>query len=228
VGEATPLSRFLIEAAREGCDLTTAEGRAHMAANAKPMWAALPDGALKRQLLSEIAALAQLEARELAMMWGARHSAPAARRSEFVAPRRPARTLPPGRADRALQIVFMNPGAWSSLSHDDHHLLCELAAPHGPLFTWLDSHIHENGPEEWAALKGAVEDHEYAAFLLDQAGKILPDIEHDLDELRQILAMERHRLLAERKKELAERAQGDPAAYEELRQLIAAEKTTGP
>src|SRR5688572_15857452 len=69
VSEATPLSRFLIEAAREGCDLGTAEGRAHMAANAKPLWTQLPDGALRRQLLGEIAALVQVEARELASLW---------------------------------------------------------------------------------------------------------------------------------------------------------------
>jgi DNA primase len=229
VGEATPLSRFLIEAAREGCDLTTAEGRAHMAANARPMWSALPDGALKRQLLTEIATLAQLDARELASMWGARHAAPAPRRAEGVAaPRRPTRTLPPGRADRALQIAFMNPGAWSALSNDDHHLLCELAPPHGPLFAWLDGHVHEHGPEEWAALRAAVESHDNAPYLFEQAAKVLPDIEHDLDELRQILGKERERLRAERKRFLAERAPGDPAAYEELRKLIADEKTTGP
>jgi DNA primase len=44
VSEATPLSRFLIEAAREGCDLNTAEGRAHMSSNAKPLWNLLPEG----------------------------------------------------------------------------------------------------------------------------------------------------------------------------------------
>jgi DNA primase len=225
IGEATPLSRFLIDAAREGCDLETAEGRAHMAANAKPMWTALPDGALKRQLLSEIAALAQLDSRELGQMWGVRYMAAATRRAGSAAPlRRPSRTLPPGRADRALQITFMNPGAWAALSNDDHHLLCELAPPHGPLFSWLDSHIHEHGPEEWAALRAAVEAHEHAPFLLDQAGKVLPDIEHDLDELRQILQKERQRLLAERMKALAERAPTDPAAYEELRRLIDSEK----
>ena len=60
VNEATPLSRFMIEAAREGCDLGTAEGRAHMASNARPLWSALPEGALKRQLLGEIADLVQL------------------------------------------------------------------------------------------------------------------------------------------------------------------------
>ncbi|SEA47164.1 DNA primase [Variovorax sp. YR216] len=69
VNEATPLSRFMIEAAREGCDLGTAEGRAHMASNARPLWTALPEGALKRQLLGEIAALVQLSGQELGDLW---------------------------------------------------------------------------------------------------------------------------------------------------------------
>jgi DNA primase len=69
VAEATPLSRFMIEAAREGCDLTTAEGRAHMTSNVRPLWSAMPDGALKRQLLSEIATLVQLDAPALSDLW---------------------------------------------------------------------------------------------------------------------------------------------------------------
>ena len=229
VSEATPLSRFLIEAAREGCDLGEAEGRARMAANARPMWHALPDGALKRQLLTEIAQFAQLDPGELSSLWGVR-SAPRARRSDNPpAPlRRTGRTLPPGRGDRALQIAFMNPGAWSALSNDDHHLLCDLAPPHGPLFAWLDSHIHENGPEPWELLKAAVAGHEFEGFLLDQAGRVLPDTDHDIDELHHILGRERDRLRAERMRHLAERAPTDPAAYEELRTLIANEKTTDP
>ena len=227
VGEATPLSRFLIEAAREGCHLNEAEGRARMAANAKPLWMQLPDGALKRQLITEIAHLAQLDPRELASLWGVRAIAPA-RREAMAPPRRAGRTLPPGRADRALQITFMSPGAWSELSNDDHHLLCELAPPHGPLFAWLDARIHENGPEPWDTLRAAVSGHDYEAFLLDQAGRVLPDIEHDLDELRHILQKERDRLRAEKMKDVAERAAADPAAYEELRRLIDREKPTGP
>jgi DNA primase len=69
VTEATPLSRFMLEAAREGCDLTTAEGRAHMTSNVRPLWSAMPDGALKRQLLSEIATLVQLDAPALSDLW---------------------------------------------------------------------------------------------------------------------------------------------------------------
>ncbi|MDP9899891.1 DNA primase [Variovorax ginsengisoli] len=70
VAEATPLSRFMVEAAREGCDLGSAEGRAHMASNARPLWSAMPEGALKRQLLGEIAEHVQLGAAELESLWG--------------------------------------------------------------------------------------------------------------------------------------------------------------
>ena len=69
VADAMPLSRFLVEAASDGCDLGTAEGRAHMASNARPLWTALPDGVLKRQLLSELADQTQLNARDLADLW---------------------------------------------------------------------------------------------------------------------------------------------------------------
>jgi DNA primase len=69
VSEATPLSRFLIEAAREGLDLHSAEGRAHLSSNAKPLWSVMPEGALKMQLLGEIADLVQLTGRELAELW---------------------------------------------------------------------------------------------------------------------------------------------------------------
>jgi DNA primase len=70
VSDAMPLSRFLIEAASDGCDLATAEGRARMASQARPFWTALPDGALKRQLLGELAQLTQLKAQDLSDLWG--------------------------------------------------------------------------------------------------------------------------------------------------------------
>lgn len=69
VSKAVPLSRFLIQAAAQGCDLDTAEGRAHMASNAKPLWSLLPDGALKPQLLAEIADQVMIDSRELLQLW---------------------------------------------------------------------------------------------------------------------------------------------------------------
>jgi DNA primase len=70
VGSAMPLSRFVIESAREGCDLETAEGRALLASQAKPLVSLMPDGVLKTQLLSEISGLVQIGTHELIRLWG--------------------------------------------------------------------------------------------------------------------------------------------------------------
>ena len=69
IAQATPLSRQLLLQAAADCDLGTAEGRARMLAQARPMWSALPDGALRRQLLGELARTAQLGPDDLDTMW---------------------------------------------------------------------------------------------------------------------------------------------------------------
>jgi DNA primase len=78
VTQAVPLSRQLIEQAADGCNLATAEGRARMLALAQPLWQALPDGALKRQLLPELARQAQLPPSDLQALWKLDQPAPAA------------------------------------------------------------------------------------------------------------------------------------------------------
>ncbi|MEY4710988.1 MAG: putative primase protein DnaG [Pseudomonadota bacterium] len=233
IGDATPLSRFLVDSAREGCDLSTAEGRAHMMANAKPLWSLLPDGALKRQLLAELADHAQLDARELSSLWNAQRppgTGPAARRrsdAPAAARRTPGRTLPPGRADRALQILLANPAAWTRLSNDDHHLLCELAAPYGPLFTWLDARMQDHGPQPWATLRQDLQGHDHEAFALGLMARLAADIEADPGELGSILALEHQQRRAEEMKALSARAATDPQAYERLRELVARSRTPG-
>jgi DNA primase len=236
IGDATPLSRFLVDSAREGCDLSTAEGRAHMMANAKPLWSLLPDGALKRQLLAELADHAQLDARELASLWSGQRpttgpgGAPTPRRrpDATTAPRRtPGRTLPPGRADRALQILLAAPVAWTRLSNDDHHLLCELAAPYGPLFVWLDARMQDHGPQPWDTLRQALQGHEHEAFALGLMARLPADIEADPGELGHILALEHQQRRAQEMKALSARAATDPQAYERLRELVARTRTPG-
>lgn len=92
VEQAVPLSRQLMDSAAEGCDLGSAEGRARMLATAKPLWAALPDGLLKRQLLGDLARRAQLPDQELLALWqgaqppAARRAARTERRAEGAAP----------------------------------------------------------------------------------------------------------------------------------------------
>jgi DNA primase len=88
VALAVPLSRQLIEVSGEGCDLATAEGRAKVLANARPMWHALPDGALRRQLFGDLAQTARLSTTDLTELWesgaqaGSRNSAQRSVRQE--------------------------------------------------------------------------------------------------------------------------------------------------
>jgi len=90
VAQAMPLSKFLIEVASEACDLQSAEGRARLSSNASPLWRALPDGALKRQLLAELAQLIQLDSAELAGLWLQQAEAQAARSQPRNAANQPA------------------------------------------------------------------------------------------------------------------------------------------
>jgi DNA primase len=178
VSEATPLSRFLIEVAREDCDLDSAEGRAHMAANAKPLWMALPEGAIKMQLLSELATQAQLSSEKLAALWssaaspkanadnwrknGDARSGPWSDRSSYRSKTTlsPLHVQPASRADHAVRILLARSELWDTLTSEDHGLLCELPAPHGPLMAWLEAQLHEHGPMVWCALREELKESE--------------------------------------------------------------------
>jgi DNA primase len=69
VRNAVPLSRQLLEHASHDCDLGSAEGRARMLSQARPLWNALPEGSLRIQLLAELARLGSLPVAELASLW---------------------------------------------------------------------------------------------------------------------------------------------------------------
>ena len=69
IRQAMPLSRFLIEAASADCDLHSAEGRARLSSQARPLWQLLPAGAFKQQLLAELAQLVALDATQLERLW---------------------------------------------------------------------------------------------------------------------------------------------------------------
>jgi DNA primase len=71
VQEAVPLSRQLVEVAREGADTSSVEGRAKMLSAARPLWSALPDGVLKRALLEELAQLGGLSREDVLQLWQA-------------------------------------------------------------------------------------------------------------------------------------------------------------
>ena len=257
VGKAMPLSKFMLEAAAENCDLDTAEGRAHMASNARPLWGLLPDGALKRQLLDELADRALLDSRDLLQLWQPSLAAyqPKSRDSSakkykndskqrkqnqvespesfinasendsayggqyfphdlapppdmpsdagyslsepyFSAvpasgnrmPRRVAgRRLPASREDRVLRLLLSEPKTWDRLTNEEHELLTVLPAPHGALFAWLESQLHEHGPQPWASVREGLRGHSHESHAIAQMSQIPEGIESDWTEVRRIL-----------------------------------------
>ena len=298
VSKAVPLSRFLLEAAGEGCDLDTAEGRAHMASNARGLWSALPEGALKPQLLAEIADQVMIDSRELLQLWqpastgrkpyykktgaaplpafrpepapGADHgmpefgdypsmgqhdepdyassepyfqqapawspapAAPMGKPGKFgrkpyapgSPPRRIAgRILPTSREDRVLRLLLTDPQSWDRLSPEEHQLLLSLPAPHGPLFAWLESQLHEHGPQSWAVLREGLRGHAQEHHAVAQFAEVLEGVDYDWGETRRILAQLQQLKDDSEIADLAARAPGDPAVLERLRELLAQSRT---
>ncbi|MEY4294786.1 MAG: hypothetical protein RLY82_474, partial [Pseudomonadota bacterium] len=220
---ARPLSRFLIEVASENCDLASAEGRAKMSVQAMPLWLPLPDGALKRQLLTDIANQVQIGNHELIELWTAkaqaspqaRSAAPSAsqngtgkvpyQKSPFqkkaAAPSystaKSSRIMPVSRADQALRMLLSDHSAWGTLSGEEQHMLCDLPALHGITFTWLDHQFLEHGAQNWAALSAAMQGEPFEAFVQKQMSANTDNGgEFSAEELRTILNAE----LAERLK----------------------------
>ena len=232
ITQATPLSRFLVEAASEGCDLNTAEGRAHLSSNAKPLWMQLPEGALKLQLLSEMADMVQLTSRELSELWmpsnpstrkPSKDSAkPYASRPASPRPRMGVRAQPASRADHATRILLGQSHLWKALSGEDHSMLCELPAPHGSFFVWLESQLHDHGPLTWSALREELTGQTFEALALRlMSGPTQPgeNQEEAAPELRDLLA----RMLIERLKDqethAIEASSSDPTALQRYRDL---------
>jgi DNA primase len=160
VAQAVPLSRQLVEQASEGADLGTAEGRSRMLAQARPLWAALPDGALKRQLLPELARQGQLDAADLVSLWGAAPPHAIRKRQLPSAPiGHPGSRAGQGSIqleERAARLLMLRSVWWNEVSADDHQLLCGLSSWVGDAFRWLEKEVMEHGPQEWPALRSSL------------------------------------------------------------------------
>jgi len=199
VAQAVPLSRQLVEAARDGMDLDSAEGRAKLLANAKPLWGALPEGAFKLQLLGELAQLAGLGTPDLAQLWQANaaprryaeaESTPRAK-PEFVRSprfnRMSSRAAPASPADTALRMLLLHSDWWQQLDADDHELLAALPFVHGPLCAWLERYLNEHGASPWAVLEQALQETEWAEASLQLVPQSVLADEMQFADLRKLV-----------------------------------------
>ena len=234
VSDATPLSRFLVDVARDGCDIDSAEGRALLASQARPLWLALPDGVLKTQLLGDFADLVGIGNRELQRLWLGDSSAKTQRTAspgqsggklrETSAPRRSSssvsmRRKAPTRQDRALQILFTDMAQWSALALPQQHMLMDLPAPHGRLFSWLDSQSQEHGVQPLAALREGLRGHEDEDMLMQLLASAPVDMDNDVSELQSIMLELEKAHVSTQIDELTRRMASDPAAYAQIKVL---------
>jgi DNA primase len=206
----------------------------------------LPDGALKLQLMSEIADLVQLSNRELTDLW---HPKPAGhdtekpkrykndgdqpneyggysqykRKKQEQRPSSGNRTRPASRADHAARILLGDMAALEVLSAEDHTMLCELPAPHGPLFVWLEGQLHEHGPQPWVALREGLHNNEGEELALrlmaademagqDEAGESAAELRNLLDRM----LIER---IKQQQNEAIAASKADPTALQHYREL---------
>jgi DNA primase len=275
VAKALPLSKFMLQAASEDCDLDTAEGLARLTSQVGPMWVKLPEGAFKKQMLIAIAEKVQMDSRDLEHAWQPaiksyknssysrsdslgyspkilsrttqnsenetfadypddigypssderdysnsepHYSAPVA--TSFKQQRRVAgRLLPASREDRVLRLLLTEPKSWDLLGTEEHHLLCALPAPHGPLFAWAESQLHDHGPQPWAALREGLRGHAYEAHAIAQLAQIPEGIEGDWNEVRSIMNQLLKLKRQQEMQELASRAATDPVAMQRYKEL---------
>jgi DNA primase len=226
IAQAVPLSRQMIDVAREGCDLGTPEGRARFLSQARPLWTALPDGGFRRQMLAEFAKAAALPEAELTGQWrpaGASTPAEGGRKRADVAPMpRPGssfaatRRAPRRPEDRIVHLLLTQPSWWDQLTAEDHELLHALPPPHGELLAWLERDIVEHGPRPWAAVRTALVAHESAGAAL---ATLKLDDSEDYDagptDLRLLLDGRLLDALEARQRDLVAAAASDPQARAE-------------
>lgn len=195
LAEAVPLSRQILAQAALDCDLGHAEGRARMLAQAQPLWSALPEGGLRRQMLGELAHAGLMTADELAALWQpARHAGLRSGRAMPPAPRPPplraGRRMPAASADLAVRLLLRHADWWDRLAAPDQQFLHELGGEHGALIAWLDARLHEHGAQTWAALDEALLGHELQSAALRIADPASLADRHEFADLERVL----HRL----------------------------------
>jgi DNA primase len=197
IADAVPLSRQLLEHCAQDCDLDSAEGRARMLARARPLWESLPDGALRAQLLDDLAQRGRVAANDLARLWG-RPDAASRRSRRPTAPGRPAsaplpaalRHAMPSPGNTIVAALLADSRLWQGLPAADRDVLLGLETWHGEAMRWLDRHLENHGAQAWPALRQDLNAPECAAWA-DKARALVDGAEVPVDygepELRQLM-----------------------------------------
>jgi DNA primase len=237
VAGAVPLSAQLLVQAAVDCDLATAEGRAKMLGQARPLIEQLPEGLLREQLMDELAQRGGIERATLAAHWsrqGGRRERSAGADAE---PRKPAAfrpramgglRAPPQTAtllDRSAWLLARHAALWQDLPADDHDLLASQPAPYGGFFAALERVCHDHGPMTMAALLDELERDAEGETLRPLLARLrsFHELEHDEPkaEIEAVLHRLRQRAVDDELQWLIESGELSEAATERRNALLA-------
>jgi DNA primase len=166
LGRAVPLSRFLLEELGSRGDLATAEGRAKCVHEAKPLLRQMQAGALRLQLVRELAEKTRLSAEEITHLCELA-AAPVRSRG---APAGYPRTAPTPLARQLLRVLVSNPGLADRLSAEQRAF---LDAPElGSVLELLDA-LKDSGAATPAMVFEVTRESQYAALYQEVAGEAL-------------------------------------------------------
>ena len=152
IASAVPLSAQLLADAGADCDLSTAEGRSRMLAQARPLAEQLPAGLLREQVVAELARSGGVPLETLQAHWGpATPASPQAQprsASMDAGPRawRKQRATPQAatRLDRVAWLLARHTPLWAGLSNEVHAMLCAQDKPHGAYFCALEQVLNDH------------------------------------------------------------------------------------
>ncbi len=166
LGRAVPLSRFLLEELGSHGDLATAEGRARCVHEAKPLLKQMQVGALRLQLVRELAEKTRLSAEEITQLCELA-AAPARPRG---APAGYPRTPPTSLARQLLRVLVSNPGLADRLSAEQRVF---LDAPELSSVLELLDALKDSGAATPAMVFEATRESQYAVLYQEVAGEAL-------------------------------------------------------
>jgi DNA primase len=150
----------------------------------------------------------QVEARELASLWSVRlDGSPQGGRSQPTTFRRPAAAPKPrsrrlgvrpsieASAANIARLVLGQSSYWEVLTTGDHEILCALDGDFGDLFRWIDTQVHEHGPQPLAALAVGLQGQPFEPVArriieldsLQPSGRMVEDPEMPLADLHSAL-----------------------------------------
>ena len=159
VRQALPLSEYLLRTLRQDNDLATAEGRAKLLFDARPLVKAMPDGGLRLQIVRSLAELGKTDLAEV--MHAFQLGRPRAERRG--APPRSERKAPEGLVEQALKSLVMYPVNAAGLLASDLATLCEAAGEARDLVEEIVEAAKGLGAEgDFLAMSDALRESEHA------------------------------------------------------------------